>query len=292
MNKVVSSATVPSGQGHSNSANIYQLYLDEINRTKLLTPEEELGLALKVRNGDEPARQHMIKANLRLVVAIARSYQDYGLPLLDLISEGNIGLMKAVDRFDPGRGVKFSTYAAWWIKQAIRRGLANQSRTIRLPVHIRVKLSNVRRAVAQLHEELEREPTDEELAAEVGASAEQIASWRSAAAQPISIDAQLGDDDGQTYGEVIADENAEEPSEGVENQFNRGTVLGLLARLPDRHAEILRWRFGFDGGEAQLLSDIAIRLQVSRERVRQIESAALSKLRKMISSDRKMQLAA
>jgi RNA polymerase primary sigma factor len=276
----------------ARSGDIYRLYLDEISGTTLLTREEECQLAYRVQAGDQAAREHMIKANLRLVVRIARSYENYGLPLLDIISEGNIGLMKAVDRYDPARGVKFSTYAAWWIKQSICRALANQSKTIRLPVHFIAKLSTLRRAQTRLHEQLEREPSDEELACEVGTDSDCIASWRNAAAQPVSIDACLGDEDGTTFGEVIADENAEAPSDYVEEQFSRGTVLRLLAQLPERSAQVLRWRFGFDGEERPTLEEIALKLRVSRERIRQIELSALTKLRKIILKERKMQLAA
>ena len=280
------------GQNGSRSGDIFRLYLDEISNTPLLSREQECELARRTQAGDEAAREHMIKANLRLVVRISRSYENYGLPLLDLISEGNIGLMKAVDRYDPGRGVKFSTYAAWWIKQTICRGLANQSKTIRLPVHFVAKLSNLRRVHNRLHEQLEREPTDEELASEVGTDTHCIASWRNAAAQPVSIDASLGDEDGTTFGEVIADENAEAPSDYVEEQFSRGTVLRLLAQLPERSAQVLRWRFGFDCEERPTLEEIALKLRVSRERIRQIELNALTKLRKIILKERKMPLAA
>jgi RNA polymerase primary sigma factor len=214
------------------------------------------------------------------------------LPLLDLISEGNIGLMKAVDRFDASRGVKFSTYAAWWIKQCVRRALANQSKTIRLPIHLIQKLSNLRRAEQRLQNQLDREPTDEELALECDIDAERIVSWRSAAVQPISIDARLGDeDDGTTYGEVIADENAEEPCERLESEISHRTVLRLLAQLPERYAEVLRWRFGFNG-DCPTLDDLGMKLQVSRERIRQIEVSALTRLRKILSKERRAQLIA
>jgi len=280
------------GNPFSTSSDILRLYLDDISNTRLLTRDEEVQLAERVQTGDTEAREQMITANLRLVVKIARDYENYGLPLLDLISEGNIGLMKAVERFDPSRGVKFSTYAAWWIKQSVRRALANQSKTIRLPIHLLQKLSNLRRVERRLQNQLDREPTDQELATECDIDAERIVSWRSAAVQPISIDARLGDeDDGTTYGEVIADENAEEPCERLESEFSHRTVLRLLAQLPERYAEVLRWRFGFNG-DCPTLDDLGAKLQVSRERIRQIEVSALSRLRKILLRERRTELIA
>src|SRR3954466_15407331 len=172
-----------------------QLYLREIGQVKLLTPEEEITLAKRIKRGDKKAREHMIKANLRLVVKIARDYENLGLPLLDLINEGNIGLMKGVERFDPRKGAKLSTYAAWWIKQAIKRALANQSKTIRLPVHVVDKLAHIRRAEMKLREVLDRDPTDEEVAAELGLDAKRVRRYRQASRAPVSLDAPIGDDD-------------------------------------------------------------------------------------------------
>src|SRR6202050_897782 len=172
-----------------------RLYLREIGQVKLLTPDEEIQLAARIKKGDKKAREHMIKANLRLVVKIARDYEGIGLPLLDLISEGNIGLMKAVERFDPKKGGKLSTYGSWWIKQSIKRALANQSKTIRLPVHLVDKISRMRRMAMKLQEELGREPTDEELAGELGMTAARVAQMRMAAIRPASLDAPIGDED-------------------------------------------------------------------------------------------------
>src|SRR4030095_14321105 len=172
--------------------NAYSLYLREIGQTKLLTPQEEIALAAKIKRGDERAREEMIKANLRLVVKIAREYEDYGVPLLDLINEGNIGLMKAVERFDPAKGAKLSTYAAWWIKQSIRRALSNQSKTIRLPVHIVDKISKVRRVSLQMSDELGREPTDEELGEEIGIASGKVAQLKSLGIRPTPLDATVG----------------------------------------------------------------------------------------------------
>src|SRR5258707_3717328 len=177
-----------------------KIYLREIGQIPLLTPQEEIDLAACIKKGDQKARALMIKANLRLVVKIARAYANLGLPLLDLISEGNIGLMKAVERFDPAKGGKLSTYSAWWIKQSIKRAMANQSKTIRLPVHLVDKISKVRRVAMKMTEELGREPSDDELAEEVGLSATRVAQLRSAAIRPASLDAPVGEDDSATLG--------------------------------------------------------------------------------------------
>src|SRR2546421_6144012 len=188
-----------------------QLYLREIGQVKLLTPKEEIVLARRIKKGDKQAREQMIKANLRLVVKIARDYEGLGFPLLDLINEGNIGLMKGVERFDPRKGAKLSTYAAWWIKQSIKRALANQSKTIRLPVHIVDKLFQLRRTAARLAEILGREPSDEELAAELGYTVARVKQLRRAALRPTSLEAPLGDDETNRVADVVKDENAETP---------------------------------------------------------------------------------
>src|SRR5437867_6438216 len=180
-----------------------KLYLREIGQVKLLTPEEEIELAARIKRGDKKAREQMIKANLRLVVKIAHDYEGFGLPLLDLISEGNIGLMKAVERFDPAKGGKLSTYGSWWIKQSIKRALANQSKTIRLPVHLVDKISKMRRVAMKLQEVFGREPTDEELAEEMGMTPSRVAQMRTAAIRPASRDAPIGDDESSNYSELL-----------------------------------------------------------------------------------------
>src|SRR6202034_772487 len=190
-----------------------KLYLREIGQVRLLTPQEEIDLAARIKKGDKKAREQMIKANLRLVVKIARDYEGIGLPLLDLISEGNIGLMKAVERFDPAKGGKLSTYGSWWIKQSIKRALANQSKTIRLPVHLVDKISRMRRVAMQMTEELGREPTDDELAEEIGLSSAKVSQLKSAAIRPASLDQPIGDDDSTEFGEIVGDEDAQDPFE-------------------------------------------------------------------------------
>src|SRR5438874_13174926 len=202
----------------------FHLYLREVGQSKLLTPKEEVTLAKRIHKGDAKAREEMIKANLRLVVKIARDYEDYGLPLLDLINEGNMGLMKAVERFDPRKGAKLSTYASWWIKQSIRRALANQSKTIRLPVHVVDKLFHMRRAATKLQEALGREATDEELAAELDYTVAQVKQLRRASVRPTSLDAPIGDDDSNRVSDVVNDENADTPYEQLEEKSNNALV--------------------------------------------------------------------
>jgi RNA polymerase primary sigma factor len=259
-----------------------RLYLREIGQVKLLTPSEEIELAARIKKGDKKAREHMIKANLRLVVKIARDYEGIGLPLLDLISEGNIGLMKAVERFDPAKGGKLSTYGSWWIKQSIKRALANQSKTIRLPVHLVDKISKMRRTAMKLQEELGHEPTDEELADEMGMTAMRVRQMRQAAIRPASLDAPIGDDDSNNFSDVVQDENATSPYENLEDKTVTDMLQDMVKHLDEREATILRFRFGLDGGSEKTLEEVGKKFGVTRERVRQIQNLALKKLRKMI----------
>ena len=259
-----------------------KLYLREIGQVKLLTPQEEIELAARIKKGDKKAREQMIKANLRLVVKIARDYEGIGLPLLDLISEGNIGLMKAVERFDPKKGGKLSTYGSWWIKQSIKRALANQSKTIRLPVHLVDKISKMRRTALKLQEELGREPSDEELADELDMTAARVRQMRLAAIRPASLDAPIGDDESNNFSEVVEDENAATPYEDLEDKTVIGMLQDMVKHLDEREATILRYRFGLDGGSERTLEEVGKKFGVTRERVRQIQNLALRKLRKMI----------
>jgi len=259
-----------------------KLYLREIGQVKLLTPQEEIELAARIKKGDKKAREQMIKANLRLVVKIARDYEGIGLPLLDLISEGNIGLMKAVERFDPAKGGKLSTYGSWWIKQSIKRALANQSKTIRLPVHLVDKISKMRRTAMRLQEELGREPTDEELGEELGITAARVAQMRMAAIRPASLDAPIGDEDSNNFAEVVQDESADTPYEQLEEKTVTRMLQEMVKTLDPREATILRARFGLDGGSQKTLEEVGQKFGVTRERVRQIQNIALKKLRKMI----------
>ena len=259
-----------------------KLYLREIGKVALLTPQEEIALAARIKKGDKKAREHMIKANLRLVVKIARDYEGIGLPLLDLISEGNIGLMKAVERFDPAKGGKLSTYGSWWIKQSIKRALANQSKTIRLPVHLVDKISKMRRVAMRMQEEMGREPSDEELGGELGITAGRVAQMRLAAIRPASLDAPIGDDDSNNFSEIVQDENAETPYQTLEDKTVTGMLQEMVKTLDPREETILRYRFGLDGGSEKTLEEVGQKFGVTRERIRQIQNIALRKLRRMI----------
>jgi RNA polymerase primary sigma factor len=270
----------PRDRSAYGSDTAIRLYLREIGQVKLLTPQEEIDLAARIKKGDKKAREEMIKANLRLVVKIAREYEGIGLPLLDLVSEGNIGLMKAVERFDPAKGAKLSTYSSWWIKQAMKRALANQSKTIRLPVHLVDKLSKMRRTATRLQEELGREPTDEELAEELGTTGKRVGQMRIAALRPISLDGTIDDnEDSISHAELIADENADTPYEQLADKAIL-RILGELVKTLDRREKIiLSERFGLDGQSPKTLDEVGARLGVTRERVRQLQNIALKKLR-------------
>ncbi len=273
---------VETGRSAYDGDTAYRLYLREIGQTPLLTPEEEVELARRIKRGDRKARDRMIKSNLRLVVKIARDYENFGLPLLDLINEGNIGLMKGVERFDPKKGAKLSTYAAWWIKQSIKRALANQSKTIRLPVHIVDKLFHLRRAANKLEEVLGREPTDDELAADLDFPVARVKQLRRAAIRPTSLDAPIGDDETNRVADVVKDESADTPYEQLEEKTNSALVHEMVETLDDREQAILRQRFGLDGGDRKTLEQIGEQFGVTRERIRQIEEIALKKLRQRI----------
>jgi RNA polymerase primary sigma factor len=256
-----------------------RIYLREIGQIPLLTPKEEVALAARIKKGDREARSLMIKANLRLVVKIAHDYVNLGLPLLDLVSEGNIGLMKAVERFDPAKGAKLSTYAAWWIKQAIKRALANQGRTIRLPVHVLEKLSKMRRVSLQMGDENGREPTDEELAEELGISRGKVSEFKAASTRPSSLDAPITDDASIELGETVGDENSPTPFEVLSDKNLRAQMNVLFAPLDERERKIIVKRFGLDGGKPKTLEEVGKQFGVTRERIRQLQNLALAKMR-------------
>ncbi len=264
-----------------------KIYLREISKTPLLTAEEEVELAERIKNGDPEARAHMIRANLRLVVKIAQDYAAYGLPVTDLISEGNIGLMKAVERFDPEKGGKLSTYAAWWIKQSIKRALANQSKTIRLPVHMVDKIAKMRRISTMLAEVLGREPTDEELADEVGLPRRKLAMLKQASQRPTSLDAPINEGEATEYGEVIGDEKAANPLDMLSDKNLHGELDGLLAVLDERERRIIDERFGLNGRKPLTLEEVGREFGVTRERIRQLQNSALTKMRRALRKKEK-----
>ena len=270
--------TAPSGNySESVSGDPIRIYMREITEVPLITVKEENELAKRIKKGDAAAREHMIRANLRLVVKIARGYENYGLPLLDLINEGNIGLMKAVERFDPAKGAKFSTYAAFWVKQGIKRALADQSKTIRLPVHVVDKLFHIRKCETQLLEILGREPTDQEIAEEIGMKADQVRDYRKASIAPTSLDSKIGEEG--TFAELITDPNAVDPSRELQNGSEIDMISGLLATLSDREKAVLSLRFGLNDGNEKTLEEVGQKFGVTRERIRQIEAKAHEKIR-------------
>ena len=260
------------------------LYMSEVGQVPLLTADEEIALARRIREGDDAARDQMIRANLRFVIKIARDYEHLGLPLLDLINEGNIGLMRAVDRFDPDKGAKLSTYCVWWIRQSIRRALASQGKTIRLPLHTTEQIYHLRKAALKLRELFGREATDAELAEELGLSVRRVAELSDAGHRPASLDAALGDEDTSSLADVVADENVVHPAQRSDDNEALGQLRELVARLPERESNIIRFRFGLDDGRERTLESIGETLGVTRERIRQLQSVALKRLRQMLET--------
>jgi len=239
-------------------------------------------LARLIRKGDGAARERMIKANLRLVVKIAHDYDGMGLPLLDMINEGNMGLMRAVERFDPRKGAKLSTYAAWWIKQSIKRAIANQGKTIRVPVHLVDRIAKMRRVSLQLQEELGREPSDKELAEAMGMTRRRVTELWAASHRPTSLDAPMGEDDDTTFAEKVRDDNMLTADNDVIRKQTHDMLREFVTQLDAREETIIRYRFGLDGGPERTLEEVGVRFGVTRERIRQIQNVALGKLKKWI----------
>jgi RNA polymerase primary sigma factor len=261
-------------------------YLGEISKIPLLTREQEVTLASLIKKGDLAARELMIKSNLRLVVKIAYNYKNFGLPVMDLISEGNIGLIKAVERFDPEKGGKLSTYAAWWIKQSIKRALANQSKTIRLPIHLVDKISKIRKIAAQLTEELGREPSDEELSEILEMPVNKIAHLKSVSVRPASLNAPIGAEGDMTeFGEIVGDEKAISPYQLLSEKSLRNDLSELIEDLEDRESSIIKMRFGIETDSPLTLGEIGKIFGITRERVRQVQNIALFKLRSIMSGN-------
>ena len=260
-------------------------YLREVGRVPLLTPDEEIQLGRRIQDGDAAARERMIQANLRLVVTIARDYAGLGLPLLDLISEGNIGLMKAVERFDPEKGSKFSTYASWWIKREIKRALANQSKTIRLPAQVVYKIARMRCVSAQVINSLGREPTDDEIGEELGIPSEKITRLKTVGLRPASLDAPLHDGELTALCENIPDEQSPTPFEFLREKDFSDQIDRVLKTLNKRDSTIIAHRFGLNGTTAKPLEQVAELIGITHERVRRLELTALAKLRRAFSKD-------
>jgi RNA polymerase primary sigma factor len=270
-------ATYVNGDLANSTTDALQLFLNEVGRHPLLTAEEEVELAKRIERGDKDAKDRMVNSNLRLVVSIAKKYQGHGLSLLDLIQEGIIGLIRAVEKFDWRRGYKFSTYATWWIRQAVQRGVANKARTIRIPVHIVEREQKIARADRELTAKLEREPTDSELAKATKLSVKQVREVRQAARAVASLDKPVGEGEGTTFGELFSDETPS-PEEEVTVSLTEDTLRQAVAELPERERDVIQLRYGVDGEDPQSLEEIGRRLGLTRERIRQIEGQALQRL--------------
>ncbi len=253
-------------------------YLRQIGRVPLLTAEEEISLAKRIERGDAAARQALIEANLRLVVSVARRYVGRGMLFLDLIQEGNLGLMRATEKYDWRRGYKFSTYATWWIRQAISRGVADQARTIRVPVHMVETINKLVRVRRQLTTELEREPTDEELAERMEITPARVAHILRVAQEPVSLETPVGGEDDAALGDFIEDEEELRPHVAVHRKLRREDIAGVLATLPHRERKVLELRYGLRGDEPMTLEQVGQAFGVTRERIRQIETRTLTKL--------------
>ncbi len=256
-----------------------RMYLKEIGKVPLLTPEEEIDLAVKMANGDEDARHRMTEANLRLVVSIAKRYVGRGMLFLDLIQEGNLGLIKAVEKFDYTKGYKFSTYATWWIRQAITRAIADQARTIRIPVHMVETINKTIRVSRQLLQELGHDPSAEEIAAEMDMPVEKVRDILKIAQEPVSLETPIGEEEDSHLGDFIPDEDASEPSEAASFSLLREQLEEVLDTLAPREKKVLELRFGIVDGRTRTLEEVGKEFNVTRERIRQIEAKALRKLR-------------
>ena len=256
-----------------------RMYLKEIGKIPLLTPEQELEIAQRMHEGDESARQAMTEANLRLVVSIAKRYVGRGMQLLDLIQEGNLGLLKAVEKFDYTKGYKFSTYATWWIRQSITRAIADQARTIRIPVHMVETINRVIRTAHAMVQSLGREPTAEEIAAEMHMELPKVEEILKIAQEPVSLETPIGEEEDSHLGDFIQDEEASQPAEAASYTLLREQLEEVLTTLTPREEQVLRMRFGLTDGKAHTLEEVGKQFDVTRERIRQIESKALRKLR-------------
>src|SRR5438552_4458943 len=256
-----------------------QLFLKDIGKVDLLTAAQEVELAKRIERGDHRAKQEMVEANLRLVVSIAQKYRNKGMPFLDLIQEGTIGLVRAAEKFDYRKGFKFSTYATWWIRQAVARALADKSRTIRMPVHVVEKLNKIVRSERKLRGELGREPNSDEIGRDLNLTSDEVDQIRRSAQLPVSLEKPVGDDDESEFGHFLTDETAPLPDEAAEQALRRDTLKQILCSLSPREQQILEMRYGLDGEQPRTLDEVGRAFSVTRERIRQIENQCPKKLR-------------
>ena len=268
------------------STEALQLFLKDIGKVDLLTAAQEIELAKRIERGDHRAKQEMVEANLRLVVSIAKRYRNQGLPFLDLIQEGTIGLVRAAEKFDHRKGFKFSTYATWWIRQAVARALADKARTIRMPVHVVEKLNKIMRTERKLRAERGREPSSVEIAVELELAVDEVDQIRRSAQTPVSLEKPVGDDEESEFGHFITDELAPLPDELAEDVLRREALTKILGTLSERERRVLELRYGLNGEQPRTLDEVGRTFQVTRERIRQIENQSLKKLRALADSQR------
>ncbi len=268
-----------------------QLFLKDIGKVRLLTAQEEVDLAKRIERGDLDAKQKMVESNLRLVVSIAKNYRNQGLPFLDLIQEGTLGLVRAAEKFDYRKGFKFSTYATWWIRQAIARALADKARTIRIPVHVVEKLNKIGRAERKLVTELGREPTPDEIAIHTGIDPEEVDSIKRSAQAPVSLEKPVGDEEESEFGQFIADERAESPYERAAEILTKEALREALENLSYRERRVLELRYGLGGEHPRTLDEVGRTFNVTRERIRQIENQSLKKLQSLAEAQKLREVA-
>jgi RNA polymerase primary sigma factor len=278
-------------ESHDVSTDALQLFLKDIGRVALLTAAQEVELSKRIERGDHRAKQQMVEANLRLVVSIAKNYRNQGLPFLDLIQEGTIGLVRAAEKFDHRKGFKFSTYATWWIRQAVARALADKARTIRMPVHVVEKLNKISRAERKLLGELGHDPTAEEIARELEIDRDEVEQIRRSAQAPVSLEKPVGDDEESEFGHFLADKGAAPPDEAAETTLRKETLKRILCALGPRERRVLELRYGLDGQHPRTLDEVGRTFNVTRERVRQIENQSLKKLQALAESQKLREVA-
>jgi RNA polymerase primary sigma factor len=281
----------PQEEQREVSTDALQLFLKDIGKVDLLTAAQEVELAKRIERGDHSAKQEMVEANLRLVVSIAKKYRNQGLPFLDLIQEGTIGLVRAAEKFDYRKGFKFSTYATWWIRQAVARALADKARTIRMPVHVVEKLNKIVRSERKLRAELGREPTPFEIGLDLDLSADEVEHIRRSAQTPVSLEKPVGDEDESEFGHFITDENLPLPEEEAEITMRKETLRRILGTLSSRERQVLELRYGLDGQHPRTLDEVGRTFNVTRERIRQIENQSLKKLRALADAVRLREVA-